>query len=645
MLTRGTTAFAQEEPDPQEQDLEVLRLYYPDDYDKLIATATRFPKPKGRIAENITVIDKKEIEEMNAHTLGDVLYGVTGVQTEANSGVGAEIFTMIQGSSYYHALVMIDGVHLNHEAFNAQFGIIPVQNIERIEIIKGPASSAWGSSLGGVINIITKDASVRKISGTLAASYGGMNTGDSRAEVSGRKDNFTWYLYGGNLVTDGADQGLRYYADNLYAKFGYDATPQLNLALTAGYTRGHQGMGEFPEWDETDRLAHNYLFTTLSADYDIGPDTKLKLSLRALRQNALWQYLALSTGEIFGDYRYNVRTEGGSAIFSSRQGAHSFVIGSDFDDITSISNVNTPEKLNIKKYAVFANDSFSLGRLGITAGLRYDHTTITGDFVSPSLGITYRLTDRTLLRATVSRGFNSPGVELYASTAYYHANPALKHEQVWSVQAGLETTAVKYLLLKAAVFRHRISDAFQDIDYEDGTFTTINAARQRREGFELELKTLPVYNTSLFAGVCYVTGKDLDTGEKISSVDYTYDIGLRYSDEKSFTALLKGRYIHWNPAAYYSSRIGFIMDMNLSKKIYIGEKRAMEVFLTGHNIFDAVQHSSMYYSMPNRWFEDGGCMEKATDGKEEIIVLDSGIGEDFYNNMACCKGKPSATGA
>lgn len=534
----SAAAFAQ-----NDDELETLKMYYTEE-DIAVVSATRFPKLKSQIAENIVVITSKEIEEMNAHTLGDVLYNVTGVQTEDNWGPGAGLFTYIQGSNFQHVLVLIDGVHINNEASNTNFGAIPVRNIERIEIIKGPASSAWGSSLGGVINVITKAGGIRKFSGTLSASQGEMNTGDFGAEASGRAENLTYYLYGGSLRSNGSNPGFRLYENNLYLKLGYDLNDKLSITFTGSHTRGHQGLGEFINYDEMDTQGFEYFFSTLSADYSINDSASLKVSVRTQRQNALWQFITLSTGEPFGNYKYNIRTDGGSAVFSQKYDSHTFVLGADFDNITSSSNAYTPEEIILKKYAFFVNDTILFGNLSITPGLRYDYTTLTGRFISPSLGITYRLSDRTLLRFDASRGFNSPGTDKYASTAYYIANPNLTFEKVWSLQAGIETTAVKYLWLKATVFHHSISDALTQSSYENGTFTSLNSGRQKREGIELEMKTLPVYDTSISAGVCYINARDRDTGQKLSSssVDYTYDIGLHYNDRKSLDAVLRGRY-------------------------------------------------------------------------------------------------------
>ncbi|MBA4395604.1 MAG: TonB-dependent receptor, partial [Desulfobacca sp.] len=140
--------------------MEVLRLFYKEK--DLVVSATRHPKPISQVAENITVVTAKEIEEMNAHTVAEVLNRIPGLFVVFSQGIGSFGSTsllQIQGSEERHVLVQVDGITWNFlNSGAAETNSIPVGIIERIEVIKGPASSAWGSALGGVVNIITKPA-------------------------------------------------------------------------------------------------------------------------------------------------------------------------------------------------------------------------------------------------------------------------------------------------------------------------------------------------------------------------------------------------------------------------------------------------------------------------------------------------------
>ncbi|MBF0566224.1 MAG: TonB-dependent receptor plug domain-containing protein [Nitrospirae bacterium] len=167
-----STTFADSTP----TDEELIAMYF--GKEATVITPTRYLKPITEVAENMTVITSDMIEQMNAHTLAEILNTVPGIQMSMGNVFGNYSSLSLQGASYQYVRVLIDGVTLNDIENNyARTGDIPVQNIDRIEIIKGPASSSWGSSLGGVINIITKSGdSAVKAGGMLSATYGERET-------------------------------------------------------------------------------------------------------------------------------------------------------------------------------------------------------------------------------------------------------------------------------------------------------------------------------------------------------------------------------------------------------------------------------------------------------------------------------------
>jgi vitamin B12 transporter len=165
-------------------------------------TTSRFPRPASKIAENVTVITAADIERLNAHTLAEVLHTVPGIQLDYLRTPTNFSFFNLQGVLNTTVLVLVDGIRQNDYFQNLAFaGNIPVQQIERVEIVKGAASTAWGSALGGVINVVTKSPNPERVaSGVVSGSIGSHYTADSRAELSGTLGKFGYYLTAGNLV-------------------------------------------------------------------------------------------------------------------------------------------------------------------------------------------------------------------------------------------------------------------------------------------------------------------------------------------------------------------------------------------------------------------------------------------------------------
>lgn len=582
-----------------------------------VSSATRSLIPLSETAENITVITAKDIEFMNAHTLAEALNYVTGVQIQwEGAQMGVSALPLIQGSDFAHVLVLVDGVpinNLNSEAAEL-FGLLPVQIVERIEIIKGPASSTWGSSLGGVINIITKSGVGADIfQGTLSTSYGQENTGDYRAEIYGAKDELSYYLFAGNLQTSGLQGGFAAHTDRLFAKLNYDFTPDTGLKFSIYQDIGRRGEGYDqpvnPAYSYTDRNEHT--IGNLSFQSKITSDIKVNLSIWNEEEKLNLYENQISNGsEVFFVPLHEI-TNGGNAqlVWTPGSGVHTIVIGTDYSrGIDMIPNyINGKE--TITKYAAFVNDTILWGDFSITPGYRYDYTDRFGDMSSPTLGITYKLTDNTLFRATAARGFNVPNLgSVFYSAPGYTPNPSLSVEKVWSFQAGIETTALKYVWLKLDVFRHDISDGLEQVTLPDGNLIEENVGKVRQQGIEAEIKTVPVYNTSLFAGAEFIGARDLVAQEPLIGdiPSIVYNVGIKYDYKSSFKAILQGNYTWWDEPSSNSARYNaMIFDLSATKTVYKHGNNSCDVFFTAHNIFNGSQYQENFYPNASRWFEGG----------------------------------------
>ncbi len=601
MFFLSSTVYAQ-----IEEEKKFLLMYFKEEELEVIS-ATRSLKSITRVAENVEVVTAEDIELMGAHTMTDVLNTITGVQVDIRGGLGSLSTVSIQGSFFNHVVVFIDGVSITSVSDNSTItGDIPVQFIEKIEIIKGPASSTWGSSLGGVINVITKSpGKEEKIKGTLYASYSKDNTGDFRAESYGRKNNFGYYLYAGRLQSDGLP-GLRENTDfsgnDLYAKFSYDISKNTTVIFTVLYNKNERGDSKFPEYDYSDSDETTKFLSSLSLNTSLNDNLDLSFSLRRSKLDFDFEEEILSTGDVFKTWTKD-NTYGASAKLTWRYKKHNIVVGSDYDNCTSDITSN---KKRLRKFAVFANDTIILDKLSVTPGIRYDDVNITGGFVSPSIGLTYEISGNTLLRAFVARGFSIPILSAAVDNEIYFfkGNPDLDVEKVWSYQLGIETGILKYLWLKVSAFRHEISDVIVDkiLSEEPFLWTKINEGDQTRQGVEIEMKTMPFYNTTFSAGTTFidVSGAGSDT----STPKYTYDLSLEYNDKKSLRAVLKGHYIWWINA-FNGDYNSFVFDLNVIKSIYRKEDQTLEAFLTAHNIFNASQYAIGGYKNPRRWIEGG----------------------------------------
>jgi vitamin B12 transporter len=302
------------------------------------------------------------------------------------------------------------------------------------------------------------------------------------------------------------------------------------------------------------------------------------------------------------------------------RGMHAAVLGAEAGDADTESSLQIDTTFNgettselsegnpgLNKWAVYINDTITLDKLTITPGVRYDYNNITGEFTSPSLGITYKLADRTILRASAARGFTIPPLNnTSVGGANFEPNPDLKPESVWSYQAGMESGVTDYIWLKAVLFRHEMKDGIVDARTGDEAVSTKdNEDKIHRTGIEAEAETAPFYNTSVKAGFAYT---DLDpVPDEITNGNYSYNMAIKYDDKESLMAQLSGRYVWWyfGHAILSAKYDDSIWDFNLRKTLHSTDRARTEVFFAAHNIFNGSYYTLDVYKNPSRWVEAG----------------------------------------
>lgn len=168
------------------QDLVVAQLQ------PMVVTATRMPQPLNDVPADVTLITREQIERSGASTLADVLARAPGVEFSRNGGPGGTTSLFLRGADTRHTLLLVDGMRVNSQASGGPaWNAIPCAQIDRIEIVRGAASSVYGSdAVAGVIQVFTRRGEVGWFP---AAEVGVGSQGTTRAAAS---------LGGGNGTVD-----------------------------------------------------------------------------------------------------------------------------------------------------------------------------------------------------------------------------------------------------------------------------------------------------------------------------------------------------------------------------------------------------------------------------------------------------------
>jgi vitamin B12 transporter len=582
-----------------EEDLRSLELYNGSTSD--VVSANRSPRPASQTAENITVVTAQEIEALNAHTLADILIGVIGIQLEENGTPGTSTNIEIQGSNFNHVLVLVDNIPINNLAANfPDISAIPAQIIERVEIVKGAASTSWGSALGGVVNVITKvPQSERPFEGLVSGSLGKRSTSDGRGEVSGTLNRIGYYLSGGNLHSNGLLPNNGVNQNNFYGKLHYDLPVQGGLTLSSLYTDNVSGQFALDPY-KANQKDHQVL-STLSLQYPLSDHLFVEGAAKSRVSNQEITVAALSDNSLLKKTNTAESSIGGSLSLSWLSELQRISAGVDFDHAKA--DLNDPQvqadqpKRSADRAGVYLNDTFTLGSFAVIPSARFDHTGTGENLFNPSLGITYALNENSVLRGYTSRGYSLTSLNQVNNT-----------EKVWTSQVGIESGDIPYLWLKGTLFRNdtwNVTARVPNPNAGPNDFMTVKQ-RQLKQGVELEARTLPFLNTSLSAGYTFIDARNGDSGSLLTGVPrHTIDVGIKYQDRSNFRALLTGRYIDWNASPDLNGKHGIIWDLHLGKKFQYSEHGFLELFLSVRNLFDGDQYLSEFYKNTGRWGEAG----------------------------------------
>lgn len=615
-----------------EEELQLLRMFYKEE--DLFSSATHHPKSVSQIAENVIIVTEKEIEAMNAHSVAEVLNRVPGLFVNFQQGIGTVGSTSLlrmQGAENRNTLVLVDGVPWNFlNSGSAETNTIPVGIIERIEIIKGPASSAWGSALGGVIHIITKPAGAAATpTGRIQAAWGEMDTSDYSAQIFGKAGRLDYYLYGGRQDSDGPGGSRAFENNSFYSKLAYDGTDGVDFKLSIGLSEPCIGFGEFDASDIRSSGDIRNFWGIAQVDADLAKNIVLSFRVFRFDQKPDITFKALGlgqvgdAGDIYQKSVYDEATTGGSARMIWKRLRHTTVLGVDVKrgelDQTIDSgqwlqtNLGAPEQLRtsptVRNEAVYLNTTLKLGRLSVTPGIRYDRSSITDDFISPSLGLAYRLGKETILRGSVARGFTAPPLSWASGGGFFlDPNPSLKNEKAWSYQMGLESASLRYVWVKATLFRHDVEDMFTREPFAAGPPSyndlIVNSGSSRRQGLEIEAETVSFWGLTLKTGFGYV---NLDPAVSTGATDiYTHNIGISYDNPQIIRAELFGHYVWWDAQNLPDSRYhDFIWDLNLTKRLLSRGQNTVELIFTAHNLFDGAQFLAADNPNRDNWVEAG----------------------------------------
>lgn len=557
--------------------------------EEIVVTATRIEEPKQKVPYSVQTISEEEIKTSTAQNVGDLMIesatGYVAKYPGANTTIYLRGFGGGLDPTGARNLILINGFR----TATINLAEIPIDDVEKVEIVKGPVSVVYGSNaMGGVINIITKEAKEEGIHGFIGAEGGSWDRRKAFGEIQFKKSKFDAYLFLSRAdssdykVKDyGTYKNTGYNDETVSFRLGYEFMKDNKISLGLKHYRGWEVGSPGPVSLPTPK---DYLDHSLDS-FDITYKTE---TFKA------GYYLSKRRYEFhddYGAYLYKTDAQGISLqkVFNIEE--HRLIIGGEYNRV-ELENENTSlppfqPKSRYDSFGAFSEARFSIDKkLMLFLGGRYDY--FKNEILStPSMtvkpekqnldhftlrgGAVYKATDSLSIRANIGTGFRAPSPNEYAGEyilwgTKWIGNPSLKPEKNINYETGLNFSKSGFNMdfsFFHSVFRDKI------VSYYDSSingYTYKNEEKATIQGWEIgcsyDLKNALSLNFSLepFTNITYHTRYSAQGKALLNTPKWLGAFGVKARGNKWDMRLI-GNYVgdefvnYYNPITWSSKTV------------------------------------------------------------------------------------------
>ncbi len=550
--------------------------------DEVVVTGTRSEEKVERIPANVTVIDQEDIKNSSAKNVPDLLRSQEGIVVRDLLANGKSAQVDLRGfgeAAPYNNLVLVDGRRVNEiDLSGVDWTQIPLDQIERIEIVRGTGTVLYGdNAVGGVINIITKTPSDRFAfsAGATAGSYG---RNKEHVSVSGGQGPLAASFYGSYDSTHGYRENNDYRAKDAGGKLVYDAASFLSLNVSGSYhtddyglpgplTKDQLSVNRRASLDPLDKAETEDGYLKLGSDVFFGNWGNLVTDLSYRNRDSksdfpdsLFPYVIDSQIETYGfTPRYVHKSDVMGHKNTLITGVDFYWIDQDLKTYSGFLSSSTTltglANISRDSYGLYVNDDFSvLENLILTLGARHEKAeydlhqrdlsafplapldeTVEESENAYTAGLTWLYSGKSALFGRYNRSFRFPLTDELVLFDYVagriRVNPDLKPQTGDHYEVGARHFFTPYLQANITLYRAEIKD---EIFFNKATFTNENYDQTLHQGIEVGAKADFFEWLTLYGNCAYEKATFRDgpfDGKDIPAVPRTkFNLGFRIHD-------------------------------------------------------------------------------------------------------------------
>lgn len=489
--------------------------------DPVVVTATRTPQPLATVGSSVAVFTAEDFSREQIDSLAQVLAG-SAAPVAVSGAPGAVASLFLRGADSDQTLFLVDGIRVNDADTPSQniLGNFSLDNVARVEVVRGPQSMLYGSeAIGGVVAVESRRGEGPPAT-TVSVSGGSFGTLASRIDTQGAQGPWAWSAVTSASHTENDRANNQFSRQSFAARLDRQVTAAVAVGATLRGVRGEFGdpgdrFTNDPNNTDTEQNCLATVFATVkisdtwSAKLIAGGQHRRLVSDNPAPNPPYFTPSQVTVGKndrAVLDWQNTITLADTNTLTAGVNAERSHAVNTGFGNIDDWQTF----------YGLFAQDQWVPGAgWHFTAGGRYDHYDTFGGQATGRATAAWDAAAGTQLRASFGTGFRAPGfLDLYGNSAYYVGNPRLRPEQARGWDFGIDQELGKRARASVTWFGNDFRDLI-DYDFTVYPSTEVNVGRARTQGVEVALKADLAAGWRADLSYTYLDARNLITGARL----------------------------------------------------------------------------------------------------------------------------------